>query len=212
MRHFHKNIPILVVALLAISLYACKKDNYLTDGGVHIATTPYSTYDYMAGNSFRIFDTVLTIIDHYGLKDSINKAGTFFAPTDYSVNRLMILMHADNLDALYTMISSRFITQYLFSDTAITLENAGTAAKIYNNWADTIAGVKKQAYTYGVVSSNLTYYVLQYVKINGYLDGAAGAPNDDPTDAILNCQTTGIITSTATRLHVLSNASSLAVK
>lgn len=212
MRQVHKNISILVVALLAISLYACKKDNYLTDGGTHTATTPYTTYDYMAANSFQVFDTVLAIIDHYGLKDSVNKAGTFFAPTDYSVNRLMNSLQVDNMDDLYTKISSRFITQYLFSDTAITLQNAGTTPKIYNNWADTIAGVKKQAYTYGVVSSNLTYYVLQYVKINGYLDGDAGAPNDDPTDAVLNCQTTGIITSTATRLQVLSNASSLAAK
>jgi len=211
MRQF-QNKAIVIVLLLCTGLYACKKDNYLTDGGVHTATTPYSTYDYLAGNSYHIFDTVINIIDHFGLKDSVNKAGTFFAPTDYSVNRLMVNLGVDNMDSLYAHISSRFITQYLFSDTTITLQNAGTSPKIYNNWADTIAGVKKLAYTYGVVSSTLTYYVLQYVKINGYLDGSAGAPADDPTDAVLNCQTTGIITSGSTRLHVLSNASSLSPK
>jgi hypothetical protein len=99
----------------------------------------------------------------------------------------------------------------MFSN-SITLANTTTSAVAYENWADTIAGIKKTAYSYSAASSTFTYYILQYVRINGYLDGTSGAPLDDPTDLTLNCQTTGIKTSSGTTLHVLSNASSLATR
>lgn len=201
---------LLFLSLVFFSTTACKKDSYLTDGGVHNAHTSYTTYDYLAANQYHYFDTVLQIIDHFNLKDTVNKAGTFFAPTDYAVNRLMITLASPDLETLYSHISSRFITQYMFSDTAITLDNANTTPVMYTNWADTIAGVQKTAYSYGAVTSTFTYYVLQYVKINGYPDGSSGAPSDDPTDYVMNCQTTGILTSSGTTLHVLSNAASLA--
>jgi hypothetical protein len=82
----------------------------------------------------------------------------------------------------------------MFSN-SITLANTTTSAVAYENWADTIAGIKKTAYSYSAASSTFTYYILQYVRINGYLDGTSGAPLDDPTDLTLNCQTTGIKTS-----------------
>ncbi len=208
-----KHILYLSLLSLALAVHGCKKDDYLDDGGVHTAITPLSNYDYLAAQKYHDFDTVLMIIDHFGLKDSVNEAGTFFAPTNYNIKRLLQARQIGTLDSFYTLASSKLITQYMFSDTSITLDNATPTVKTYDNWADTIAGVKKIAETYGAVTSVFTYYTLQYVKINGYLDGTPGAPAQDPLDAILDCQTTGIRTSAGnTTLHVLSNTSSLAIK
>jgi hypothetical protein len=52
--------------------------------------------------------------------------------------------------------------------------------------------------------------VLQYVKINGVLDGSANMPPGDVADLSIPCQTTGIQTSNgATTLHVLANTALL---
>lgn len=189
---------------------SCRKDGYLTDGGVHNANTGLSTYDYLAQHSAHYFDTTILIIDHFGLKDSVNKAGTFFAFTDYAINLLMSKEEYTSLEDLYNNTSSRIITQYLFTD-SISLYNTTTNVQEENNWAGELApcAVKKLQGTYTVnltnSSATYTYYYLQYIKINGVLDGSANAPEDDPTDLALSCQTTGIKTSTGTTLHVLAN-------
>lgn len=203
---------LLAVALvLGVALVSCKKHDYLTDGGTAKATTTYSTYDYLAVHPDHYFDTVVLIIDHFGLKDSLNKAGTFFAPTDFAVNLLMKNIGVTTLDSLYNHVTSKVLTQYMFSDSSITLANATVNAVAHTNWADTINGIKKTAYTYTTVST-FTYYILQYVKVNGYLDGSADAPAGDLTDAVLNCQTTGIKTSSGTTLHVLANNVSMSIR
>ena len=74
----------MVIVLLAMT--ACTKKDYLTDTGIHNAVTPLNNTDYLATNQFKQFDTLLQIINRFdGLKDEVNKAGTFFAPTDYSI-------------------------------------------------------------------------------------------------------------------------------
>ncbi|GGB20596.1 hypothetical protein [Puia dinghuensis] len=211
MNFFHRYKNAACVVLLLTILYSCSKSNYLQDGGVANAKSNYTAYDYLSANQYHMFDTVLLIVDHFHLKDSVNLAGTFFAPTDYSVSAIMTALNYQSLDSLYAHITSRFITQFLFTDT-ISLNNASTTAKIYPNWADTIAAVKKTPATEYVAASTITYYVLQYIKINGYLDGSPGAPANDPVDFVENCQTTGIITKTGSKLNVLSNLASIAIK
>ena len=200
---------LLGVLMMALGFTSCKKDSYRTDGGVASANTTLSTYDYLAGNADHIFDTLLLIVDHFGLKDSVNKAGTFFAPTDYAIHLLMTTNNITTLDALYRQMNSRFLTQYMFSDTSLTLSTASTAVKTYQDWAGMTSGLAKVAAIYGVANSVLTYYTLEYIKINGVLDGSVGAPANDPTDAILRCQTTGIKTATGTNLNVLVNNATL---
>lgn len=200
---------LLALAVMVISLASCKKEGYRTDGGLASANTSLSTYDYLAGNAYHYFDTLLLIVDHFGLKDSVNKAGTFFAPTDYAIQRLMTNNNISTLEDLYTKINSKFITQYLFSEATLTLDNATTSVKTYESWAGEVAGVSKIALSYSVTTTTLTYYALQYIKINGVLDGSTGAPANDETDAILRCQTTGIKTATGTNLNVLVNNAAL---
>ncbi|HVU54992.1 MAG TPA: hypothetical protein VHD83_08045 [Puia sp.] len=206
-----KSKYILYITILLSMLYSCKKDDYRIDGGLAKASTPYTTYDYLVNHPYHYFDTVVSLIDHFSLKDSVNKAGTFFAPTNFSINQLMTTLKVKSLDTLYGRLTSRFLTQYMFTDTTITLDHAATTAAAYPNWADTVSGVKKTAYTYSSVTT-YTYYVLQYVKINGAMDGSPGVPAGDPVDVVLNCQTSGIHTSTGTTLHILANNSTLNIR
>jgi hypothetical protein len=202
--------------VLLASLISCKKDDYLTDGGLAQEKSPLSTYDYLASHTYHYFDTVILIIDHFNLKDTVNKAGTFFAFTDFSVTTLMNTLQVTSLKDLYSQVSSKLVTQYLFSDNSITLGNATTKAVQKVNWAGdggALSAVKKIENTYGIYLSNsapvYTYYTLQYVKINGVLDGSPNIPPGDVTDISIPCQTTGIQTSSGTTLHVLTNTAPL---
>jgi len=212
MKKNNKRIPVAVIVLLMLTgALACKKDGYLKDGGTHDPHTSLSTYDYLKANGYREFDSTILLIDHFNLKDSVNKAGTFFAFNDYAINRFMRSSRYSSMQQLYDSVSSKFLTQYMFSSKDITLDNVTTTTVQYPNWAaDTVlSGVLKvqQAYTVYLTNSqpNFSYYELEYVRINGAIDGSTGAPANDPTDSYLPCQTTGILTSSGTTLHVLAN-------
>lgn len=208
---------IIYITFLALSVMSCRKENYLTDGGLANATSPLSNYDYLKNHTYHYFDTTILIIDHFNLKDSVNKAGTFFAFTDYSVATLMRTLGVTSLNDLYKQVSSKLVTQYLFADAGITLDNAGETAKQYVNWAgdaNALSAVKKVQNSYGIYLANTapsySYYTLQYVKINGVLDGSPNMPPGDVVDVSIPCQTTGIKTSNgATTLHVLANTAAL---
>jgi len=207
----HTISRLIPCVLLGITLAAasCKKDAYLTDGGLSSAKSSLSTYDYLKAHPYHYFDTTILLIDHFNLKDSVNKAGTFFAFTDYAVNTYMTARNYSSLDSLYAHVTAKFLTQYMFTDTAITLDHATTNAVIHPNWAgpaDTSA-IRKIPGTYQVYLVNsspvFNYYALEYIHVNGVLDGSPGAPADDPIDTYLFCQTTGIHTASGTTLHVL---------
>lgn len=215
MKNLNKYRLSLLVYILVIFLVSCKKGDYLTDGGVHNEQTSLSTYDYLKNHKFHYFDTTILVIDHFNLKDSVNKAGTFFAFTDYSLQRLMQDNNYASLDELYANSSSKIVTQYLFADKNITLENATLNPVKHTNWAGDMApsAVKKVqgAYSVYLTSSNpsFNYFTLSYTRINGELDDTPAAPPGDPVDINLPCQTTGIITVTGTTLHVLANTAVL---
>ena len=212
MKKNNKRIPAAgMILLILIGAASCKKNNYLNDGGTHDPHTSLSTYDYLKAHAYHDFDSTILLIDHFNLKDSVNKAGTFFAFTDYAINQFMFLAGDTSMQQLYSSISSRFLTQYMFSSKDITLDNVTTSTVQYPNWAsDTVlSGVRKVEQAYQVYLTNsvpsFNYYVLEYVRINGAIDGSAGAPANDPVDFYQPCQTTGILTSSGTTLHVLAN-------
>ncbi|HLZ89901.1 MAG TPA: hypothetical protein VKQ52_21755 [Puia sp.] len=218
MKKFNKYIFFAAIGWMALStLPSCKKAAYLKDGGISKAKSNLSTYDYLKGNEYHYFDTVIALIDHFNLKDSVNKAGTFFAFTDFSVNTLMTNVGATSLEEFYQHVSSQLLTQYMFSDTALTLNNATLAPVQVPNWAGNAAlsAIDKIQLAYTVYLTNsapgFDYYTLQYVQINGVLDGSANAPANDPPDTYISCQTTGIQTATGTTLHVLVNNAPLKI-
>lgn len=101
---------ISLAALMLISVYSCKKQNYIIGGQTSNPVSPLTTYDYLKGNSLHLFDTLLMLVDSAGLKDSINQQGvTFFAPTDYSIDAYLTARTAVvqnvNPNALYTIDS-----------------------------------------------------------------------------------------------------------
>ncbi|XHR97284.1 hypothetical protein ACFJIV_11890 [Mucilaginibacter sp. UC70_90] len=219
--HYLSVVP--VALLLLFCLGACKKNSYLTDGGLQKAATPFSTYDYLKNNKFHQFDTLLTLIDFYKLKDSINNSKTFFAPPDMAINLLMkritIKREVDGailsspittLKQLTDSVSANLFKQYMFNQT-ITLDGAGITAVSYANKAGSAApcAIKKVAGISSVYLSNsalsYNYYTLEYVVVNGTIDGPSGPSPGDLVDANLPCQTSGIQTSTGTTLHVLAN-------
>lgn len=214
MKMLHKNWKTWILAIMAIAIISCKKDGYLTDGGKHPVNTPLSTYDYLKQHSAHYFDTTILLIDHFNLKDSVNKSATFFAFTNFSVKLMMTNLNVTSLDQLYDSVSSKLITQYLFGDN-ISLDNVSSTPVSKSNWAGTTApcAVKTITGSYSVWLSGsapiFSYYSLQYIKINGALDGSPGAPEGDPVDIAITCQTTGIKTSTGTTLHVLANNAQL---
>ena len=79
-----KRFTTLVILLLCgiVLVTSCKKNDYLTDDGIHNAKTPLNTYDYLKSNQYKLFDTFLLVIDKFGLKDELINAKTVFAVTD----------------------------------------------------------------------------------------------------------------------------------
>jgi hypothetical protein len=213
-------IGILAVMGIALLVFiSCTKKDYLTDTGVHNAVTPLNNTDYLATNQFRQFDTLLQIINRFdGLKDEVNKAGTFFAPTDYSIlltinNRLRVKQQSDafatyTLDSLVNNITIDSMRQYLFSE-SITLDNAPVGqAKAYTSKGGTSQAVLKVLQTGAPYTDRTTAptYLLFFVKVRGALDIPGVIPPANENDLNVLCQTTGIKTSNGTTtLHVLTN-------
>lgn len=76
------NKIIIFLLLMAVLFTACEEE-YLIDGGIANPNVNMSTYDYLKTNP--LFDTLVILIDKAGLKDKVNGAVTFMAPTDFSV-------------------------------------------------------------------------------------------------------------------------------
>jgi hypothetical protein len=209
----------LVVALIA-GATSCKKTAYLTDGGVHTAITPLSTYDYLAQHPWHLFDTLVTVINHYGLKDRVNEATTFFAPTNYSIGRYMTLRLAEKqavnpaaaytLDSLFKDMKADSVLQYMFND-KITLDVAQELKpKLYPTkvTAGLNMGVMKEVQTVApfVEFSSAPTFLLYLVKVRGAIDEPGVIPPANESDIRVVCQTTGILPDNGARvLHVLSN-------
>lgn len=210
---------LMVAGIWLLAITACTKKDYLTDTGIHNAVTPLNNTDYLAGNQFKQFDTLLQIINRFdGLKDEVNKAGTFFAPTDYSIllainNRLRAKQQSDafatyTLDSLIKNITIDSVRQYLFSET-ITLDNAPEGqAKPYTSKGGTPQAAVKVLQTGAPYTDRTTAptYLLFFVKVRGALDTPGVPAPTNESDLNVLCQTTGIKTSNGTTtLHVLNN-------
>lgn len=214
-----KKLYILCIALV-VGFASCKKDAYLTDGGLHNPQVDKSTYDYLAAHPHKMFDTLLLIIDHFGLKNEINNAKTFWAPTDYSIKRYYelreALAKAENENITYTFddflseIQVDSLRSYIYSEGTYNLSNAKMT---YTNISN-VSGVEQFAYhKQKLPQGQWNYqdtYNLYYVKIRGEADkinddGTILVDRNDIADMRILCQTAGIISSTGTTINVLTN-------
>lgn len=207
MKRTIESITFALVTSLLLLHTSCQKEDYLTDGGLHDANTPYNTYDYLAAHKYHYFDTLLVIIDHYNLKEDVNNAGTFFVPTDRSINLYINeqqrRLREDDEDAFYTLeklfndLPVDSIKQYLFNEKLL-LDDISLSETTYNSLGNTTIKIQRvlqtdsQYYTW----STTPVYFLYYIKDIGLT-----------TPTRVQCQTTGIRTQNGngTVLHVLQN-------
>lgn len=209
---------IVAACIILLAASSCKKNDYLTDTGVHNPITPLNNYDYLKQNQLHQFDTLCLIIDRFdGLKNEVNNAGTFFAPSDYAIlrtinNRLTVKQSVNpsatyTLDSLIKGMTIDSMRQYMFKET-ITLDAAPELqAKAYTSLGGTQQAVIKVLQT-GVYleRTSAPTFLLFFVKVRGALDTPGVTPPTNENDISVVCQTTGIKTSNgATTLHALSN-------
>lgn len=210
--------PALLLSLtLLLFLSSCEKD-YLEDGGIHDPKTPLTTFDYLQQHKYHMFDTLTTILLHYNMKDEVNNAKTFFAPSDFSINRYMRFQNARvklideqksfTMDSLYARLTPDSLRQYLFASKIQTADYNDFVVHPTANLGNTTSGIQRLQSTDPAHNqwSGQPVYLLYYVKIRGRQDVAGETPTpDNPLDISVVCQTTGIETSSGGILHVLSN-------
>ncbi len=228
MKQYKKLFLVLFCGTLVF--LSCKKNDYLTDGGVHEARTPLNTYDYLKSNQYNLFDTFLLIIDKFNLKNELLNSKTVFAVTDYSIKRYMNLRQSAlqlidinkvfTLDSLYNNMTADSVRQYFF-DEVITLEDAVIEPEVkqVTSNGNTPCGFSKRQWTIlelngndgGLANwTNTPAYGLYYTRIRGSLDTPGVIPPANEVDIKVLCQTTGILPKSDKGtydqvLHVLSN-------
>ncbi len=215
----NKLLYFLICGLGLAYFTSCKKSSYLTDGGLSEAKTSLSTYDYLKQHKYHLFDTLIMVIDHYKLKDEVNSAPTFFAPTNYSINRYIKFkrdsvqkINENNkytLTDMYKNLTADSIRIYM-AKSKVELTSTPLQVTLVPNSANTQTGVQRilQPRLDGDTrwSSEPIYYLF-YVKVRGGIDvpNTVVQPNDPNIDIKAQCQTTGIQPSSGGILHVLSN-------
>jgi len=114
---------LLLLIIVVTGLSSCKKDYYLDSG----LANPYfdgTIVDYFNAKPF-YFDSVAAIVKLAGMEDEFTKDTiTFFSPTDYSVQNLIVetnkILYGQGFDTIRTLqdvppeIWRKYLTLYLF--------------------------------------------------------------------------------------------------
>lgn len=206
---------IIYLLLLAISVTACTNDDYLVDGGTANPNVNMTTYDFLKSKS--LFDTLVMAIDIAGLKDKVNAARTFYAPTNYSFNKYITaeLEMRKKLDAeaVYTFDSiprSEFdsLQIYMFPE-YLTRDSLKKEGVIYTSFVGKDFKLSKEpqdVYQDDLVIKPEYLYFIN--KIGKQFDSYEDTVNDNVAssekDERVVVQTSGIITTTGV-VHVLNN-------
>lgn len=213
-----KNNILIYLSIALMALSACKKDDYKNDGGTSKANVGLSTYDYLKSN--RSFDSLVKVIDRAGLKDAVNAEVTFFATTNYSIaeyiaakkNQKAILLGKENFNFGIKDIPAQELSDslktYLFAG-KINRDQITLSGKLYNSVLGPIPNVQylikfRRAFDFNSYVNYVDY--VTYTKVIGTRDDKE--PNqdaipEDQKDKAVDCQTSGIITTTGI-VHVLN--------
>ena len=196
---------------------SCKKNGYKNDGGQSNAFVNMTTYDYL--RSQPVFDSLVRVIDHAGMKDAVNGDITFFATTNYGVadfvqaRKIKRGVELGNENLPYT-IDSLPINQmkdslkiYMFTG-KINRDQMTLAGKLYNSVLGAIPNVQflinlRRTQDYSAYLDHVDY--VRFTKVIGTRDDQQPDPTAIPAaekDMPYDCQTSGIITTTGI-VHVL---------
>lgn len=212
-RHFNILIPVLAIVLLA----SCKKDGYKNDGGQSKAFVNMTTYEYL--KSQKVFDSLVRLIDHAGMKDAINGDITFFATTNYGIADFVqarkIKRGAElgnenlrfTIDSLPKAQMADSLKTYMFAG-KINRDQMSVTGQLYNSLLGPIPNVQflinlRRTTDYGTYVNKVDY--VRFTKVIGTRDDQEPDRNQIPAkdrDMSLDCQTSGIITTTGI-VHVL---------
>ena len=211
--------------MLAIS--SCRKDEVI-NGGKSNERVNMNTYNFLKSHPKQMFDTTLLIIDRAGMKDLINGPGTFFVPDDYSIANYLAVKQAEvrktdernnfTLDSLlkYTPQMLRDSMGMYFFPESITRDILNSNGTEYQTSTPglklTVALEERNDYQQdGVISTKPKYIYLMKLKGAKDIFDPVNYTHTDPsgddelTDLLSVCQTTGIITNNGV-VHVLSNS------
>jgi hypothetical protein len=213
-----KNYITICAIGIAIAFASCKKNDYKNDGGVSNARVNMTTYDYLKSNPK--FDSLVKVIDRAGLKDAINGNITLFATTNYGIveyvsakkNQVAIQTGNENFNFGIKDIPSKELSDslktYMFNG-AINRDQITVGGKLYDSALGPINNVQylikfRRSFDYNAYVSYVDY--VTYTKVIGTRDDKeldVDAIPDQLRDKAVDCQTSGIITTTGI-IHVLN--------
>ena len=201
-----------------LSFTSCKKDGYKNDGGQSDAFVNMTTYDFL--RSKPVFDSLVRMIDHAGMKDAVNGNITFFATTNYGVADFVAVRKVrrgaqlgnENLpfsiDSLPASEMADSLKIYMF-DGKINRDQMTVSGQLYNSLLGPIPDIQfliklRRTQDYGNYLDHVDY--VQFSKVIGARDDQQPDPNSIPEaqrDMAFDCQTSGIVTTTGI-VHVLN--------
>lgn len=210
----------LTILLLSAVFISCKKDKYKNDGGVHTPNVNMTTYDYLKQHGS--FDSLIAVIDLAGLKDMVNNSKTFFAVPDWGINDYVkakkqkkiietgdenITFSVKDLD-VYTLRDS--LKMYMYPE-LINRQNLTVTGKEYTSAFGPMANDTRMYIRLRRIANYNSYVgtvdFINFGQVIGTLDTDQPDVNAIPVnqrDKTVDCQTSGIITTTGT-LHVVNN-------
>lgn len=213
-----KKIISICICVAVVLIASCKKDSYKNDGGVSNAYVNMTTYDYL--KSKPQFDSLVRIIDRAGLKDEVNGDITFFASTNYSIveyvrakkNKKAIELDDENIDFGIKDLNVKELNDslktYMFAG-KINRDQITLDGKLYNSLLGPLANVQylikfRRTFDYSSYVDHVDY--VTYTKVIGTRDDKElnqEAIPESQKDRAIDCQTSGIITTTGI-IHVLN--------
>ena len=204
--------------VLIVFLVSCKKNTFITDGGVSKPNVNMTTYDYL--NSNPSFSSLVHLIDKAGLKDSVNGNTTFFAVNNYGVDawvsakkqKRIVALNNENISFTIDSIPPAYyrdsLLTYMFNG-RITRDNLTVSGQLYDSKLGPIPNVHYEIKLRRVTDQYTDYLdhvdFVNFTKVIASRDDLALDPTTIPKleqDASYDCQTSGIITTTGI-VHVL---------
>lgn len=196
-----------------VLFFSCESD-YLIDGGVADPNVNMTTYDFLKSKS--LFDTLVMIIDQAGLKDEVNSAGTFYAPTNYSIKKYVDkeLTFRRGFDpiAQFTFDSIAVgvfdsLAMYIFTE-RITRDSLVKEGKIYKSLLGRelkLSNEPEKIYVDPPILVDPVGY-LYFINKRGtkFDEYEASGLSDNEKDTRERIQTSGIISTTGV-IHVINN-------
>ncbi len=220
----HIFLKAAAVLMMMYGLSSCKK-SAIIDGGVSNPRVNMTTYDYLKSNSWHLFDTTLILIDKAGMKDIINGDVTFFAPTNYSINKYIATRRdaarkiSEKLDYTLDSLLKEFTPQmlrdsmsrYCFKGkvTRDQMTEVGKSFESLTPGAPLNLYLTKYTFTKDGLMTTIAYLVSARRVIGDpdvWVDGKLEDPNDDDDADIASvCQTSGVLTTNGV-VHVMANS------